>query len=125
MTSGGIDWLCHSCGRTIAPTIIWGAQERATFNHFAGNLDIGHCWIITLLSIGSSTDSSATACLLCRTMRGVPVTSPFPNVADHVKQSITIRWKLTNWRSSLVTIQHQVLPRELALPSVRHLSSIW
>ena len=50
----------------------------------------------------------------------VPVRRPLPHVARQIIETIAIRWKCTHWGRPLEFIKFQVLPGELALPSVGH-----
>src|SRR3974390_425875 len=101
MASGGVDGLGHSGRRAIAPAVIWCAEERTPFNHLSRNLDAGEQRIVTLLTI-SPGNCSAAACFLPRMVRGIPVGCPFPDVADHVVQPITIGRELSHGSSSFI-----------------------
>src|ERR1700744_2748534 len=48
----------------------------------------------------------------------IPIAGPLPHIAGHVVQSVPIRRKCADWRSSLMPVGEQILPRELALPPV-------
>jgi hypothetical protein len=52
---------------------------------------------------------------------GIPVGRPFPDVADHVVNSIAVRRERRHRRRALIAVEGQVLARERALPGVRHL----
>jgi len=48
----------------------------------------------------------------------VPVAGPFPDVADHVVNAVTVRWKRGNRRRALEAVVVQILSRKFALPGV-------
>src|SRR5450432_4259961 len=49
-----------------------------------------------------------------------PVGRPFPDVAGHFMQPISICRKRPDRRSPFITVSKKILPRELALPVVAH-----
>ncbi|OMQ39224.1 hypothetical protein BKX96_08395 [Pseudomonas putida] len=49
---------------------------------------------------------------------------PFPDVTDHVPQTVTIGRKCAHRRSSVVPIQSKVLPGKLSLPDIGNVASI-
>ena len=53
-------------------------------------------------------------------MPGKEVGGPLPHVAGHIEQAIAVRRVGLDRRGPLVAVEHQVLPRELALPGVGH-----
>src|SRR5215471_17247546 len=46
---------------------------------------------------------------------------PFPHIADHVADAVSVRRERGHRRGALVTIELEILIRKRALPSVRHL----
>src|SRR5260370_33155930 len=50
----------------------------------------------------------------------IPVATPLPDVSCHIVKSVTVRWKLRDWREAGETIIARVLYRKLSLVSVRH-----
>src|SRR5262245_61661218 len=49
-----------------------------------------------------------------------PIRGPLPGVPGHVKEAVAVRGEGADRCRSLVAIELQVLPWELALPGVRH-----
>src|SRR5262245_27809271 len=56
-------------------------------------------------------------------IRRVPVTGPFPDIANHVMETVPVRWKGRHRRGTLVSIRVQVLVRKAPLPGVSHMAS--
>src|SRR6188472_401985 len=48
----------------------------------------------------------------------IEVSGPFPHIADHVVEAIAVGRVSADRRGALISILHQVLPRELALPGI-------
>src|SRR6188508_3435114 len=51
---------------------------------------------------------------------GEPVARPLPDVAGDVVEPVSVGWEAADRRCSIEAIELEVLPRELALPAVRH-----
>src|SRR6187551_1219164 len=49
-----------------------------------------------------------------------PIGGPFPDIADHVANAITVRRKSSDRRRALITVLAEVLKRKVALPGIRH-----
>src|SRR5262249_32754175 len=73
--------------------------------------------IETLLGTKRIDNHSLTISLLIQ-VDLIPVTTPLPDVAGHVVESIAVGRKRLHGRSTLITVPSGVLPRELTLPAV-------
>src|SRR4030095_11416396 len=106
MTRRRIDRLCHSGCRSVALAVVRRAKVRAAFHNFSWNSDVGHAWI------EASMHKSAGGIYRCATrtamngflVRLVPIRGPFPDVADHVVEPISVGWKRTDRRRPLKAI---------------------
>src|SRR5215211_804720 len=54
----------------------------------------------------------------------VPVGRPFPDIADHVVDAMTVRRERGDWGGPLEAVAVRVLPRKLALPGVGHVPAV-
>src|SRR4026209_1251324 len=54
--------------------------------------------------------------------RHIPVGRPLPDVADHVVESVAVRGKGADRRRTFVSVACEVLPGELTLPRVSHMT---
>ena len=68
-------------------------------------------------------DAAGTRHLVGVTRRE-PVSRPLPDVPGHVVEPVAVRGKAADGRCSLVAVELQVLPGELALPGVRKRSAV-
>src|SRR5271154_2789209 len=113
--------LGHPCSRTVALAIVGSAEVRAAFHDFARDLDLRLARVVAGLAVSLRNITAATSLsrgMIC----GIPVSRPLPHVSDHVVNTITIRRKLPHRSDALIPVFAQVLPRELALPGVSHMS---
>ena len=100
--------------------IIRSAQVRTAFDHLARNFDLGLAWIVAPL-----LDSAPRVFRNAAGFRRVsivllrePVGGPFPYIADHVVNAVTVRRERGHRGSPLETVAVQILPRKIALPGV-------
>src|SRR5262252_10408472 len=111
--------------RAVAAAVVRRAQVRAAFEHLAGNFDLRLARVVALLFTTAPRILRNTAGLRC--VRFVPsrppIGGPFPNVADHVVESVAVRRKSPDRGGSLVAVGRKVFVREGSLPSVCHLVS--
>src|SRR5262245_35203681 len=107
-------------GRAITAAIIRSAKMRAAFEHLARNLDVWQARVVVcFLGLRAQLVRSAAWALRLRIVqRRVPVGGPFPDIADHVEETVAVRRKGGDGRGPLVAIGCQILPREFALPGV-------
>src|SRR5260370_33413769 len=86
----------------------------------AGYLDIRQAGIVAcILSAAPGVFRDATG-LWCvgGVFRCIPVGGPFPDVADHVVNVVTVRRERGDGRRALEAVFTQVLPRKFTLPGV-------
>src|SRR6476620_4273701 len=57
--------------------------------------------------------------------RREPVGGPFPDVADHVEETVAVGRECPNRRRSRVAVRREVFQRECALPDVGHVTAVW
>src|SRR5258705_1467938 len=109
-------------GGAIAAAIIGSAEMRAALKHLAWNLGVRvaravACGLRPAARIfWNATRLRRVSVMLLR----IPIGRPFPDIADHVVQAVTIGRKGGDWRSALEAVGHQILVREITLPGVRH-----
>src|SRR6266480_3286569 len=122
MARRGINRLGNTCRRAIPQAVIRRAEEGPAFEHFSWDAELRLCRINTLLSCPPSRIDRDAACpgRVFWMMLLVPVRRPFPHIASHVIQTITIRREGAHGRRPLIAISHQVLPGKFSLPGVGH-----
>ena len=54
----------------------------------------------------------------------IPVGGPFPDVADHVVEAVSVRRERGHRRSALEAVGVGVLAREFALPGIGHVTAV-
>src|SRR5262245_320265 len=101
MTCRRIDGLGHARRRSIAPAVVWRAQMRTAFHHFARDLDIRHVGIETLVSFSTYGVEARATRLNDRVVLLVPIRGPLPHVAGHVVEPVAIGRKTSHWRCFL------------------------
>src|ERR1700757_2816033 len=109
-------------GRAIATAVVWRAEMRAAFQDFTRNADVGLTWIKARIF--------RPAARICRNATGFrcvgfvlvrpPVYGPFPDIADHVVDAVTVGEKGGDGRGALVSVLAQILARKNSLPGVGH-----
>src|SRR5215216_249632 len=121
MARGRVDRLSMARRRTVATAIVWRTQMRAAFEHLAWNSDVGLARVVARC-LGSTAWIFRNAARLRRVslvLLRIPVGRPFPDVADHVVETVAVGRESHHRRGALVTILIEVLPREFALPGIR------
>src|SRR6266550_673034 len=120
VAGGCIDRLGMTRRRPVATAVVWRAQMGAALDHLAWNTDAGLTGIMAIFFVAAARIFRNTARLrrIGFVSGGVPVRRPFPDIADHVVDAVTIRRKRRHWRGALKAIRVQILPRELTLPGV-------
>src|SRR5262249_41047654 len=104
---------------TISAAIIRSAQERATLEHLARYPDLRLAGVIARgLRSSARIFRRATGFeRICFVSVRPPIGGPFPDVADHVVDTVTIGRKRRYGRGAFVAIDGKVLVREDPLPS--------
>src|SRR6516162_4115244 len=122
VAGGGVDGLGVARRRTIAATVVRGAQMRAALQYLAWNADVRLAAVVTTVLrraariLGGAAGSGRGDLMT----RGVPVSGPLPDVADHVVESVAVRWIRHDGRCARVTVGPRVLVRKVPLPGVGH-----
>src|SRR5688572_12449127 len=86
VTRGRVDRLRMARGRAIAAAIVRGAEMRPALDNLARDPDVGETAVIAILLSPAARvlwNAARFGCI-CRVHGRVPVSSPFPDVADHV-----------------------------------------
>src|SRR6516164_650686 len=125
MASRGVDRLRVTRRRPVTPAIIRCAEMRAALNHLARDLALGLARIVAILSARATRIDRHAARMLLLMSCYIEVRGPLPNIADHIVEAIAIWGVGADRRSLLVAVLKQVLPREFALPRVRHRLAVW
>src|SRR5580698_9322006 len=119
MAGRRVDRLGHTRGWAIAPAIIGRAEIRTALHHLARDAHAGHARIVAFVAQASARVLRAGTAGGCRPVaRLIPIRRPFPDIADHVVQPVSVRRERPNRRGALVTVAAEVLPRKFALPGV-------
>src|SRR5262245_60978631 len=122
----GLDRLGLASGRPVAQAVVGRTQVRAALHDVARELLAGPANLVALVRrfdprVDARPGRAATRMgHLVRVARRVVVRRPLPDVAGHVEEAEAVWPKAADRRRSLVAILREVLPRELALPGVRH-----
>src|SRR5262245_28378938 len=117
-----VDRLRIAGGRPVAPAIVGRAQVRSALEHLPGNPDIRLARIVALRLAPAArvVGNAARAERLGLVLGPVPVGGPFPHVADHVVDAVSVWREGVDRRRALIAVGEEILPRKLALPGVRH-----
>src|SRR5882724_4680086 len=91
MARSCINWMTHARRGSVAPAVVGCAKVRTALHYFPRDRDVWHLWVITLLADTAARLDSAAARFRNILMRLVPVRSPFPYIANHVVESVSIR----------------------------------
>ena len=102
-----VDLLRLPRGRPVAQAVVRGAQVRAALDHVARE--------------AAGLRRRRRAARGRRVARvGEEVAGPLPHVAGHVVEAEAVGRERAHRRRAEVAVGRRVLPRELALPGVRH-----
>src|SRR5688572_33415899 len=95
---------------------------RATLQDLAWNPHVGLTRIVARVLAPSARIERDAARLdrLTGMTRFIPVRRPFPDVADHVVETVAVRVVRTDGRRALIAVARHVAPRKFTLPGVRH-----
>src|SRR5262249_52872521 len=123
MTCRGIDGLRVARGGSVAAAVVRRAQMRAAFENLARNFNV---WLtrVEAAAFGATPwvfrDTAGFRCVSL-VLRRIPVVSPFPDIADHVVETVAVRRKCFHRRGTLETARAALLMRKLTLPCICHL----
>src|SRR5258708_3431760 len=109
-------------GRTIAAAVVGSAEMRAAFEHLAWNPDVPLTRVVAG-SLGAAArvfpNAAPLRCIGFMLLR-IPISRPFPDIADHVVQAVAVGGKSGDGRRAFEAIGCKILVREIALPGVCH-----
>jgi hypothetical protein len=111
MIGGRIDCLRMARSRAVAAAIVRRAQMRAAFENLAWNPDVGLAGVVarglgTVARIFRDAAGLRRVGLVpCRP----PSRGPFPDIADHVAQTVAVRRKRRRRRCTLIAVERQIL----------------
>src|SRR5579872_1683442 len=93
---------------------------RAAFEDLARNFDLGETGIVTVLLAPAARILRNAARFGCVgfVLGRPPIGRPFPDVADHVVDAITVRRKRHYRRGAVEAVLAFVLVREISLPGI-------
>src|SRR5260370_40232144 len=123
MACRGVDRLGMARSWTIAAAIVRCAQMRAAFKHLTWNFDVRLTRVVAC-GLGSAARIFRNAARFRRLSfmpDRPPISRPFPDIADHVVEIVTVRREGHHGRGALISVERKVLARERPLPSVPHL----
>src|ERR1700730_6980757 len=125
MAHAAVDHLRVARRRAIAPAVVRGTEKRATFDDLARNRELRSSGIETgLYRPAPRIVWPAGRVFGVRHMASAePIGGPFPDISRHIEQPVAICREGAHRRGPLETVGTEVLPREFALPSVRHLAA--
>src|SRR5882724_8924522 len=115
MAGCGIDRLGHARGRAIAPAVVGRAEIGAALHHLAGDGNLRHARVAAAAALAAARVVDRAAGVVDLAVVLVPVGGPFPDIAGHVVEAVTVRRERADGRDAFVAVGAQVLPRELAL----------
>src|SRR5215217_5950692 len=95
---------------------------RAAFQDAARDPVPRLAWVVALVFMPATRVCGDAAGLrgIGGMLRGVIVRCPFPDIADHVVEVVAVGREGRDRGGALEAILREVLPREVALPGVRH-----
>src|SRR5687767_6169834 len=85
----GVDRVVHPGRRSVAPTVVRGAEVRATLDHFPRDRQRGDAGVDAAVAVAASRvdDRAAAAAVVDLEPLAVPVARPLPDVADRVVET--------------------------------------
>src|SRR5215470_10759638 len=125
VTGRRVDRLRQPCRRTVAITIIVGAEMRSALEHFArdSNGALARIEAVTLVAAARIHRNATRLLLVFGMLRLVPVARPLPGVADHIVEAVAVGRECAHRRRSREAVASEILPGEFALPIIRHVAA--
>src|SRR5450432_2368895 len=120
MAGGSVDCLGVPRGGTVTPAVIRRAKVRAALDDLAGNLDVRLARIVAP-ALGATARVFRYAAGFRRVgfvLLGVPVGRPFPGIADHVVNAVSVWRERGDGRCPLKAVVVQVVSGKITLPGV-------
>ena len=126
MACGGIDRLRMARCRPVTSAVVRRAQMRAAFDDLPWDLHICRSGIeaVGLAAAARILRNAAGLCRIGLMFWRIPVGRPFPDVADHVVQSVRVRRECGYRRSAFEAVGLGVLTRKFTLPGVGHVTAV-
>src|SRR5215211_5453319 len=121
-----VDLLGMARRRPIASAIVRRAEMRAALDDLAVDADVrrGRVVAAVLAPAARVLRDAAGFRRVTLVLLRVPVGCPFPDIADHVVDAMTVRRERGDWGGPLEAVAVRVLPRKLALPGVGHVPAV-
>src|SRR3984957_11271034 len=122
MTHSAVDHLCVTSGWPVATTVVGRAQKGATFDHFARNAHVRLGRVVAeVYTATAGIVRHAAGGLDTRLMTAdEPIGRPFPDISDHIEQTISVRGVAADRSGAFQRGGMQVPPGKFAFPGVRH-----
>src|SRR2546423_4015206 len=92
MACRGVDWLGMTRGRSIAAAVVGSTKVRAALKHLARDPDVRMTRVVAG-GLGPAARIFRNAARLRRVgfmLLRVPISRPFPDIADHVVQAVAV-----------------------------------
>src|SRR5215207_9442621 len=126
MTCRCVDLLGVASRRSIASAVVRRAQVRAALDDLARDPDVcrGRVVAAVLASAAWVLRDAAGFRRVALVLLRVPVDRPFPDIADHVVDAMTVRRERGHRRGPLEAVAVRILARKLALPGVGHVPAV-
>jgi hypothetical protein len=123
MAHRGVNRLGVASCRAIAAAIVRRAEVRAAFHDLAWDLDLRLARIVArALTAAAGIYRNAARFWCIGTVLGqVPISGPFPDVADHIMDAVAVRREGRDRRRAFKAVLGLVLPRKWSLPSIGHM----
>src|SRR6516162_902525 len=127
MAGASVDHLRMPRRRTVPSAVVRRTEIRATLDHLARDTDTGLRRVVAEgLQAALGIARHAARPLGFRRMTvGIPVGGPFPDIADHVVETVAIGRERSDRRAANKTVQAVVAVREGTLPCVCHVAAVW
>src|SRR6516165_9109374 len=106
----------------VAAAVIRRAKMRTAFNNLAGNLGGRQARIVAIFLAPAARifGNAARFGSIRRMLRGPPVSGPFPDIADHVVDAVTIGRKRGHRRGAVEAVLAFVFVWKISLPGIGH-----
>src|SRR5450432_2238915 len=120
MAGGSVDCLGVPRGGTVTPAVIRRAKVRAALDDLAGNLDVRLARIVAraLSATARVFRYAAGFRRVGFVLLGVPVGGPFPGIADHVVNAVSVWRERGDRRRPLKAVVVQVVSGKITLPGI-------
>ncbi len=107
-------------GRTVTPAIVGRAQVRTAFQDLARDMHLRLAGIEAAGLVAAARIFRHATGLDRSGAHGEPVRCPFPDIADHVAETIAVRRESTDRRRPFIAVIGVALIGKHALPGIGH-----